>query len=93
MRVKSGNHKEPADKVVKDTRRGEAIDAQGGQKGLGAPTSMGDRGRHPSTLATPAAQRGHIGLDPGLVDEDKPGRIEAALPRLPAFSAAGDISS
>lgn len=33
---------------------------------------MGDQ---PLTARTPAAQRRHVGLDPGFVDEDKAARI------------------
>jgi len=44
-------------------------------------------------LRSPAAQRGHVGLDPGLVDEDEPGRIEAPLSRLPPPTPAGDVGT
>jgi len=36
----------------------------------------------------PTPQRGHAGLDPGLIDEDQTSWIEAALPRSPASHRA-----
>jgi hypothetical protein len=41
----------------------------------------------------PSPQRCHIGLDPGLVDEDQALRIQAGLPRSPAPPSAGDIGT
>jgi hypothetical protein len=54
---------------------------------------MAVRGEAAQALSprSPAAQRSHVGLDPGLVDEDQPCGIEAALPRSPALASAGDI--
>ncbi|MEY9722161.1 hypothetical protein ABIA22_004715 [Sinorhizobium fredii] len=40
---------------------------------------------------TPAAQRRHVGLDPGLVDEHQPSGIETSLPCLPALTSAGNV--
>jgi len=34
---------------------------------------------------------GHVGLGPGLVDEDQTGRIELALMALPALPLARDV--
>jgi hypothetical protein len=51
------------------------------------------RGKAAQALSSrpPAAQRGHVGLDPGFVDEDEPLRIDAALPRSPALASASDV--
>lgn len=45
------------------------------------------------TLAawSPAAQRRHVGLDPGLADEDELRRVDPALMGLPALPLAGDV--
>src|SRR6187200_1552741 len=42
------------------------------------------RGKAAQALASrsPAASRSHVGLDPGLVDEDQPPRVEAACQDL-----------
>jgi len=48
-------------------------------------------GAKPLAFWAPSAKRGHVGLDPGFVDEHETFGVEAALPGLPAFAAAGDI--
>jgi hypothetical protein len=50
--------------------------------------AVGCKTSHPFALRPPSAQRGHAGLDPGLIDEDQALRIEARLPRLPATAPA-----
>lgn len=42
---------------------------------------------------TPSAQRRHIGLDPRLVDEDQPARVEACLKGAPALASPGDVGA
>ena len=42
-------------------------------------------------LGAPAAQRGHVGLDPGLVDEHQALRVETSLQRAPAAAPASDV--
>jgi hypothetical protein len=44
----------------------------------------GAKPRIRSPLRAPAAQRGHVGLDPGLVDEHQALWIEASLQAMPA---------
>lgn len=44
-------------------------------------------------LRSSAAQRGHVGLDPGLVDEDQPFGIEAGLPGPPSPAPAGNVGA
>jgi hypothetical protein len=45
------------------------------------------------TLPTrpPAAQRRHVGFDPGLIDEDQARSVNPALMNLPADPFTGDI--
>jgi hypothetical protein len=47
----------------------------------------------PLALRPPASQWGHVGLDPGLVDEDQALRVEAGLPETPSLALAGNISA
>ena len=42
---------------------------------------------------TPAAQRRHVGLGPGLVDEDQAARIDQPLARLPLLTPPGDVGT
>jgi len=41
----------------------------------------------------PAAQAGHVGFGPGLVDEDRPSRIKPALIGFPACASSGDVGT
>ena len=52
-----------------------------------------DAGGEPFALRAPAAQRRHVGLGPGLVDEDEAGRVDAALIALPALTLSGDVGT
>jgi hypothetical protein len=47
------------------------------------------------TLAalTAAVLAGHVGLGPGLVDEDQAARIKAPLVLLPSGAPAGDVGA
>lgn len=51
--------------------------------------------RHAGHQALPtqgtAMGTGHVGLGPGLVDEDQAGRVDAALMAAPAFALGGDV--
>jgi hypothetical protein len=44
-------------------------------------------------FGTPAPQRGHVGLDPSLIDEDEPARIEPGLPGSPAPAPTRDVGA
>lgn len=68
-------------RTVDHPGRGQAIVAQRGDEGLGAPVT--ERSLHPQPLASARAtpQAGHLGGGAGLVDEHQPFRA-AAHPRL-----------
>jgi hypothetical protein len=53
--------------------------------------AAGHLGLKPLSTQTPSAQRRHVGLGPGLIDEDEPPRIDLALIGLPARPLAGDV--
>src|SRR3546814_3686072 len=79
------------DRTIEDARRGEPIAAQGAQEGHGAPVTVRGEAAHPLASRPPAAQWGHVGLDPGLVDEHETAGIETTLPGLPAPALAGHV--
>ena len=59
------------DRTVEDAWRGEFVATQRPQEGQGSPMAMrGEATQAPSPWA-PAAKRGHVGLDPRLIDEDQ----------------------
>src|SRR3954453_17477811 len=68
------------DRSVEDARRCEPIAAQCAEEGQRAPVAVRSQSAQPLALRPPTAQRSHVGLDPGLIDEDQALRIEAALP-------------
>ena len=81
------------DRSVEDTRRGEPVAAQRAEEGQGAPMTMRGEAAQPLALWPPSPQRRHIGLDPGLVDEDQPPRVEPRLPGSPALAPARNVSA
>jgi hypothetical protein len=44
-------------------------------------------------FGSPASQRSHVGLNPGLIDEDEPTRIEPGLPGSPALAPTRDVGA
>lgn len=81
------------DRTIEDARGGKLIAAQGAEEGQRAPMAVRSKAAQPLTLRSPAAQRRHIGLDPGFIEEHEPGRIEAILPGPPSLPPAGDVGT
>ena len=77
-------------RAVEDAGRDDPIMAQGRHEGHGAPMAMGRVAAQPPALYTPAADRGHVGLDPGFVDEHQALGVEMGLDGLPASAPPGD---
>ena len=78
------------DWALEDAGSDQAIAAQRTEEGQGAPVAVRGEAAQSPAPRTPAAQRRHVGLDPGLVDEHQPARIEARLPAFPALPPPGD---
>jgi hypothetical protein len=70
----------PVDWAVEDAWGCEAVAAQGAEEGQGLPVAVGSEAPQAITFRSPSAQRGHVGLDPGLVDEDQTPWVEIGLP-------------
>lgn len=68
-----------------------AVVAQRGDEGHRTPVAVGGLGEQGLSPRAPATGPDHIGLGPGLIDEDQPGGINLALMPLPPGAAAGDI--
>ena len=77
------------DRAVEDIGCAEPVRAQPGEEGHGAPAAVRCEALEALSLLRPAAQRGHVGLDPGLVHEHQAVRLQPALERLPSHSLAG----
>jgi len=78
---------------VEDTGRSQPIVPQGTQECQRAPVAMWRK--RPQTLSfwSPPPDRRHVGLDPGLIDEDQPLGIEVLLQAPPSLSSAGNIGT
>lgn len=79
------------DRLVEHARGVDPVTAERREEGHCAPMTIGDLGMKPLANRRPAAQRRHIGLGPGFVDEDEARRIKPALVLLPLLSSPGDL--
>lgn len=79
------------DGTIEDAVRYDAIMSERGHESRGFPVAV--RGIIAQAFAawSPSPDRSHVGLDPGLVNEHQPLRVEPRLPALPALAPAGDI--
>lgn len=85
-----GQEARPIDRAIEDAGRGDPVAPQRRQKGHRAPASMWRETCQALALRPPPSQWGHVGLDPGFIDEDETLGIEPGLQRLPASTPAGD---
>ncbi len=69
----------------------DAIMTQGRQEGHGSPLAVRHLGREPLAARRPAPERRHIGLGPGLVDEDQTLRRDGWAVFLPLRPPAPDV--
>src|SRR5580700_6616091 len=81
------------DRSVDDAGRGEAVATQRRQEREGSPSPEGRFGDEAFASGASAMGARHVGLGPGLVDEDKPPRIDRRLTRLPPLTPPGDVRS
>src|ERR1700692_651235 len=81
------------DGAVDDPRRADPVVAQRRDEGHGFPMAEGRRGFETLPTRPPAAQRRHVGLDPGLIDKDQARSVNPALMGLPAYLFTGDIGA
>jgi len=81
------------DGTVDDPGSRDAIAAKRRDECQRLPVAEGSGRRQPLPVRPPAAQRSHVGLDPGLVDENEAGNIDLALMNLPACPLTGDVGA
>ena len=79
------------DRAVDDAGGRDAIVAQRREEGHGAPMAVRHLGMQRRAAAMPAVGARHVGLGPGLVDEDEAGRIDAPLVALPPAPPPRDV--
>lgn len=79
------------DRPVDHPWRVDAVMAQGSDEREGLPVPEWHARIEPLSARAPAAQGGHVGLDPRLVEENQASGINPALIGLPTRPLAGDI--
>ena len=87
-----GGEGDTVDRTIEDVGGIDPIAAQRCQEGHGAPVAERRVAAHALALAAPAMRAHHVGLDPGLVDEDEPVSPDAALIPLPARPPPRDVA-
>ena len=81
------------DGTVDHPRCVDPVVAERRQKGRGVPVAERGMAVQALTAWAPAAQRRHVGFDPGFVNKDETGRVDARLIFQPLFPAAPDIGT
>ena len=81
------------DRPVDEPGRVDAVMAQRGQEGHGLPVAVRHLGLEPLAARRPAPERRHVGLGPGLVDEDQAGRIDPVLILRPLRPPSRDVGT
>ncbi|MBB4264330.1 hypothetical protein GGD64_008405 [Bradyrhizobium sp. CIR3A] len=59
----------------------------------GTPVTVRGEAAQACSFGAPAPQRGQVGLDPGLIDEDEPARIKSGLPGSPTLAPTRDVGA
>lgn len=78
------------DRPIEDTRCRQPVPTQRAEEGQCAPVAVRSKSAQAFAFEPPAAERRYVGLDPGLVDEDQPARIETGLEGAPALAPTCD---
>ena len=81
------------DRPVEETGRIDAVMAKRGDEGHGLPAAERGLGLHPIAARSPSAQRRHVGLGPGFVDEHQALGIDAPLILAPLLTSPGDVGT
>lgn len=81
------------DRAVEQAGRVDAVAAQGRKEGQCAPMAMRMSAWQTLAARGPAAQGGHVRLDPGFIKKDQPLRVNLPLMLLPPGALAGDLGA
>lgn len=79
------------DRPVEHEWRGNPVVPERGEEGHGLPVAMRHLGIQRFATALPAVGPGHVGLRPGLIDEDQAVRADPRLIFLPPGPPPGDV--
>ena len=79
------------DRAVDDAGRSDPVVPECSEEGHGPPMAVRDLSPEWDAPSPPAMGAGHVGLRPGLIDEDETGRIDFRLVPSPPGAAACDV--
>ncbi len=79
-----GKEAAAVDRAVDHARCVDPIDAQRSKEGQGLPMTVRHFGDQPLTARRAPIGARHVGLGPGLIDEDEASGVQAALQALPS---------
>ena len=74
-----GEESRAVDRAVQHARGVDPVTAQRRKKGLGPPSTVWRLADEACPTLAPSAQRRHIRLHPGFINENQPGRLNPAL--------------
>ena len=86
-----GPEERAVDGAVDDARFGQRLEPQRRKERQRAPAAVGGESEQSLALGAPAPDRGHVGLDPGLVDENQAAGIETLRQPPPALPSPRDV--
>lgn len=81
------------DRAVEDAGCRELVMAERAEECEGTPVPVRGEAAQACPFGAPAPQGGHVGLDPGLIDEDEPVRIKSGLPGPPTLAPTRDVGA
>lgn len=81
------------DRAIEDAGCRELVMAERAEDCEGTPVTMRSEAAQARPFGSPAPQGGHVGLDPGLIDEDESARIEPGLPGSPTQTPTRDVGA
>jgi len=79
------------DRAVDDAGSNDTLGAQPGQERHRSPAAVRDTPDQALTARRPTVSAGHVGLGPGLIEEDQTLGINAFLVASPAGALASDV--
>lgn len=86
-----GRERGSVDWLVKDEGCVDPVATQGGNEGHCLPVAVRHLGMEPLAYRRPPTQRRHVGLGPGLIDEDEAPGVRSGLILLPLLAPPGDL--
>ena len=86
-----GQEHGPVHRAIEEQRRGEAVVAQGGDEGEGAPVAVRHMAQAPLGTPGPPVEPRHLGVEARFIKEDEAADRPPWLPALPLLAGQHDV--